>query len=56
MQIFISDIVFPLKSFNTQYGSTIDYFAVMFTEDLAIYVPRATGGMLFGGVVISLLV
>jgi len=32
------------------------YSAVMFTEDLAIYVPRATGGMLFGGVVIAVMV
>jgi len=32
------------------------YSAVMFTEDLAIYVPRSTGGMLFGGVVIAVMV
>jgi SulP family sulfate permease len=30
------------------------YSAVIFTEDLAIFIPRAAGGMLFGGVVIAI--
>ena len=29
------------------------YSAVIFTEDLAVFIPRAAGGMLFGGVVIA---
>ena len=32
------------------------YSAVIFTEELAVFIPRATGQMLFGAVVIGLLV